>query len=58
MPASLTISQPVIISIQPCLPIMKEVGTQADMFLAASLPKQPSKPIAAIMFSFIDDDET
>ena len=47
-----------VVSIQPCPPITKEVGVQADMLLAASSPKQPSIPIAATIFSFTDDYET
>ena len=46
-----------IVNIQPCPPIMKEAGVQADMFLAVSSPKQPSTPITATTFSFTDDDE-
>ena len=57
MPPCLTISKPVVVNIWPCLPIMKEIGVQADMFLATSSPEQPSTPIAATTFSFTDDDE-
>ena len=35
---------------------MKEVGVQADMFLAVLSPNQPSTPIAATTFSFTDDE--
>ena len=57
MPPRLTISKPVVVNIRPCPPVTKEVGVQADMFLAASSPKQPSTPIAATTFSFTDNDE-
>ena len=54
----MTISKSVIVSIQPDPPVINEVGIQADMFLAASLPKQPSTLIAETTFSFTDDDES
>ena len=58
MPPHLTRSQPLCVNIQPDPPVTEDVGMQADMFLAASSPKQPSTPVSATTFSFTDEDET
>lgn len=42
LPLCLTISQHVVVSIWPDPPVTMEVGMQADMFLVASPPEQPS----------------
>ena len=47
-----------VVSIRPYPPVTKEVGIQADMFLAASSPKQSTMPIPiTTTFSFTDHDE-
>ena len=42
LPLCLIISQQIVVSIWPDPPVTMEVGIQADMFLVASLPEQPS----------------
>ena len=51
----LTKSAPTFVNIYGELPVkQKEVGTQADMFLAVSLPKQ--SPVPDTSTSFCDEE--
>ena len=55
----LTRSGPKFIDIYPEPSTHHDVSTQADMFLAVSLPKQPSPvPVTEATISFGDDDMT
>ena len=55
----LTRSGPKFVDIYPKVPMQRDVYTQADMFLAVSLPKQPSPaPTPEVTISFGDEDVT